>query len=340
MRLRLVAVAALFLFSALRPAGATEVFVVSSYHEGDLCGQPQYEAAVEALRQSHIEGLRFRSYHLDSRRRPPEEVHASVRLIVDDLRRHGPDLVLTVDDPAFALLYRELLALPSIPLVFTGLNRPAEAYSREAPFLDGRGRPDRNITGVFEHLFMREQLALLETVLGRPLRKVALLHSTDPVGLILKEQIVDEVADTPYADALVVTAVDDLEEVRSAALAVGADERIDAYIAATLSIASPGGRLTLDDVAPLLTEGTGKIDLALNSAFAELGFFGGVSVDFYQMGFQAGLMAAKLLKGQEIARLPVERARRSLVVVNRRRVGELGLRLPAPFLAVVDRFLQ
>ena len=32
------------------PSFATEVFVVASYHREDLCGRPQQEAAVEAIR--------------------------------------------------------------------------------------------------------------------------------------------------------------------------------------------------------------------------------------------------------------------------------------------------
>lgn len=38
--------------AAATPARATDVFLIASYHETDACGQPQYRAAMDALRQS------------------------------------------------------------------------------------------------------------------------------------------------------------------------------------------------------------------------------------------------------------------------------------------------
>ncbi|MCK7580375.1 MAG: hypothetical protein MZV65_35175 [Chromatiales bacterium] len=84
-------------------------------------------------------------------------------------------------------------------MVFTGLNRKLDFYNDKAGFLSNR-TPVANITGVFEYLFMREQFAMLEAVLKRTVRKVAVLYSTDAVGVILKDQILDELKGTPYED--------------------------------------------------------------------------------------------------------------------------------------------
>ena len=137
----------LFLLPGISLASETEVFFVSSYHEGDLCGQPQYDAAVEALRQSNIPDLLFRGYFLDSRRQSAETIDEEVANIVKEIRERKPALVITIDDLAFARLYREVLQHPSMHLVFTGLNRPLEEYHGEVPFLDAQGLPGANITG-------------------------------------------------------------------------------------------------------------------------------------------------------------------------------------------------
>lgn len=334
-------VAVLLLCAAAFSASAAEVFLVSSYHEGDMCGRPQCEAALEALKQSGIPDLSFRVYHLDSRRRAGQEVDGDIEKIIADIRERKPALVLTVDDLAFSRLYGEVVRRPSTFLVFTGLNRAIAEYDREIPFLDEKGLPVKNITGVFEYLFMKEQFEMLEVLLRRPLKKVALLHSTDPVGIIVKEQIAGELEGTPYAEMLEFHAAEDAESVLRLAEALGADETLDAWIPVTMSVKNAhGGFLTMGDLAKEMTSRIRKPDLALNVSFTELGFYGGVSVDFYQMGFQTGLMAAKLLKGHSIREIPVENARTSIIAVNRSRLRELGISISGDFAAIVDIFLE
>ena len=334
----------LLLFSPLplSPAFGEEVFFVTSYHQGDMCGQPQYDAAMEALRQSNIPDLTFRGYCLDSRRRPPEEVQQEIQYILQDLRERKPALVITVDDLAFASLYKEVLGHPSMFLVFTGLNRFVEEYHAQAPFLDDQGLPNANITGVFEHLFMKEQMEMLEVLLGRPIKEVGVLYSTDPVGIILKNQISQELHATVYGEKLRFYEASNLEEALDHAKTLGKDPKIDAWIPATMSVQNPreGTFLTMRNLAKPLMARIPKPDLALNVSFAELGFYGGVSVNFYDMGFQAGLMGAKLLLGHPIQNVPVENARNSLIAINRSRLRQLGLSLPQEYTAVVDTFLE
>jgi len=323
------------------PSFATEIFIVASYHKEDLCGRPQQEAAVEAIRQSDIPDIAFREYYLDSRRRDAKDVVRDIERIVADIDARKPALVLAFDDPAFAGLYGEALRRPSMFLVFSGLNGSVQDYDAAIPFLDEKGLPAKNITGVFEYLFMKEQFEMLEVLLQRPLRKVALLHSVDPVGVILKEQIADELSRTPYAGIVEFHAAEDAESALRLADAIGADDSVDAWIPVTMSVKdSEGGFLTMGDLAKEMTARIRKPDLALNVSFTELGFYGGVSVDFYQMGFQTGSMAAKLLKGLPIREIPVENAGASIIAVNRSRLRELGISIPGDFSAVVDLFLE
>ena len=329
------------LLASARCAAADDVFLVASYHESDPCGQPQYLAAIDALRQGGFDDLSFKGFFLDTRVLPKEEVAIRAAQIVDEIRAAKPKFVFTIDDPAFALLYEEVLRHPEINLVFTGLNRSLEYYNGKARFLDGR-TPSANVAGVFEYLFMREQFSTLEAILQRPVSKVAILHSTDAVGVILKDQILDELAGTEYADRVVVLPAEDVPAMLAAARAIDADPLVDAYIPVTMSIPDPadGKRKTMSDLAPLLTRSIRKIDLSLNSSFTRFGFFGGVSVDFYQMGFQSGFMATKLLKGIPASQIPVENAKRSVVAVNRARMRDLGIRLDASVQSIVDEWIE
>ena len=298
-------------------ARAEDIFLVASYHQSDACGQPQFDAAVDALKQGGFSTLTTKGYFLDSRVSPKEDVLKAIERIKSDIRTVKPRLVVTIDDPAFALLYEELLKQPDTQVVFTGINRKLEYYNEKARFLNQR-TPVANITGVFENLFMREQFSMLEAILKRPVAKVAILFSTDPVGIILKDQILEELKGTPYEHRIVLFAAEDIPAMLKGAKAINDDKEIDAYIPVTMSVLDPADnkRKTMDRVAPVLTKTIHKIDLALNSSFTEYGFFGGVSIDFYKMGFQTGFLATKLLKGGSIKTIPIENARQSIIAVE------------------------
>lgn len=322
-------------------AMATEILLVASYHEKDVCGNPQYNAAMDAIRQGGFANVATKGYFLDTRVRAREDVAKDIEQIKREIRSTKPKVVFTVDDPAFAMLYEEVLRQPETKLVFTGLNRHLEFYNQKAPFLNDR-RPSANITGVFEYIFMREQFEMLEAVLKKDLNKVAVLHSTDPVGVILKDQIISELKGTRYADRLVIFAAEDIPTMLEHAKTINDANDIDAYIPVTMSTLDPESktRKTMENVAPLLTRGIRKIDISLNSSFTEYGFFGGVSVDFYQMGFQSGFQAVKLLKGGAIHDIQIEDAKRSIIAINRKRMQDLGIRLSSETQGIVDKWIQ
>jgi ABC-type uncharacterized transport system substrate-binding protein len=323
------------------PAMATDVFLVASYHENDVCGRPQYQAAMDALKQGGFANLTSKGYFLDTRVRAKEDVAKDIEQIKKDIRATKPKFVFTIDDPAFAMLYEEVLKQPETHLVFTGLNRSLDFYNQKAPFLKNRA-PAANITGIFEYIFMREQFDMLEAMLKKPLKKVAILHSTDPVGVILKDQIINELKGTKYQDSLVTFAAEDIPTMMKHAKTINESKEIDAYIPVTMSTVDPAdnSRKTMEKVAPMLTRAIRKIDISLNSSFTEYGFFGGVSVDFYQMGFQSGFQAVKLLKGGAIKDAPVEDAKRSIIAINRKRMQELNIKLSPETQGIVDKWIN
>lgn len=338
---RVIIVVLMMLLLAAARALAVDVFLIASYHENDACGQPQYKAAMDALKQGGFAGLASKGYFLDTRVAAKEDVAKAIELIKKDLRADKPKLVVTIDDPAFAMLYEEVLRQPETRMVFSGLNRKLDYYNDKARFLSQR-TPVANITGVFEYLFMREQFSMLEAILKRPVRKVAVLYSTDAVGVIVKDQILDELKGTQYENRVVLFSADDVPTMVRNAAAINEDKQIDAYIPVTMSVPDPADnkRKTMNMLAPTLTRTIRKIDLSLNASFTEYGFFGGVSIDFYQMGFQTGFLASKLLKGGAIKDTPVEDAKRSIIAVNRSRMQELGIQLGPEVRSIVDKWVH
>ena len=54
------------------------------------------------------------------------------------------------------------------------------------------------------------------------------------------------------------------------------------------------------------------------------------SVDYYKLGFQTGVMAAKLLSGEaKISDMPIERQKEMKLVINKEEAAKLGIAIPA-----------
>ena len=330
-----VVLGALLLITVQLAAAPVTVFVVGSYLEDDLCSGPQYRGVLSALEGSGLD-YRLRSFFLDSRHLPAKAIKQKGQTIGQRIETERPRVLVTIDDAAFRLLAPMALQHPKLFLVFSGLNRSLDTYDRELHFLKDRV-PTKNITGVYERLFMVEQMRFYETLLG-DLGVVAILHSTDPMGKLVAHQIRDELDDTPYRQHLLFLPVATMKDFEQAVHTVVTRADIHAYMPILLSVRdeTTGKHQTIKDLAPLLIKTIDKPDIALNKAFTKVGFLGGVSVDFFHMGYQAGTLAVQLLRGTPVQQLPVELAERYVVTLNRRRLSSLPIPVDDDFLNTID----
>ncbi len=329
----------LFLVDFTGAMAQEAMVIVSSYAQDDLCGRPQYDGVIQALEESRFRNLPVRNVYLDSRRLSPENVQQRINEALKLIETLHPRIIVTLDDLAFFRVGCHFIGAANMYVVFSGLNRPLQFYNSRFAFLKGR-IPTSNVTGVYEYLFLREQMEFMQMVLKKK-GQVALLYSTDFMGKILKGQVLTELQGTSFADRLRLFPVSDMEGLLEAVDSINSDPGIVAYIPDTMSMPGekPGKRKTIADLASLLTARAKKIDLAINRAFTRAGFFGGVSVDFMYMGYQAGRQAVMLLDGFPIEKLPVENARRYEIIINKERMDELSLKLDDQVLNMVDEFL-
>ena len=315
------------------------IMIVASYARDDLCGRPQYLGVIQAIEESRYRNLPVRSIFLDSKRLPPAEIRSRIADALAAIEKEHPKIILTLDDLAFSEVGCRFAGARDMYVVFSGVNRPLKFYNSKISFLRGR-IPIKNITGVYEYLFVKEQMEFLHMLLRKD-GQVGLLYSTDFMGEILKDQVTAELEGTSYAGRVKLFPVSDMEDLVRGLDRINADPGIVAYIPDTMSVLDreKERRMTIADLAPLLTRRARKMDLAINRAFTVAGFFGGVSVDFMHMGYQAGRQAVMLLDGFPVERLPVENADRYEIIINKKRLDDLSLKLDDQVLNMVDEFL-
>ena len=332
----------LMLFSP--PAKAQDfVIIVASYHQEDPCEKLQYAGVISALKSSMSQELKICSYYLDSKRLSMDEVNKKINEVLSAIDKEKPKVIIALDDLAFSVIAPKVIDYEDTFLVFSGINRSLEEYNAKLHFLQG-DKPIKNITGVYECLFMQKQMELLDLILERP-SKVALIYSTDYIGQIAKSQVLRELDNSEYKDRVELFPVTTMKELEAAIQTIASRPDIQAYIPLILSVSPKHPtkkhyKQTIEGIAPLLTSKIKKIDLTPNKLFTELGFFGGYSVDFFQMGHQAGLLGVRLLESHPISSLLIEKAKNYKIIVNKKRIKELGIRLNDEILNLVDKFIQ
>jgi len=311
------------------------VFILSSYDDKDVCGMPQVEGAVDALKRN-FQNLKIDITHLDSRRINKEELETRCNEFIKKVKSQNPSLILTTDDAAFQCAAKHLMG-EKIPVVFSGINVTPEHYNERYHFLQVR-KPVKNFTGVYERLFIPKQIELVEVLAGR-VDKIAVLYSTDFMGETLKEQVIYELRHSDFKNRVVFYPVSTVSELIEAAKEINKRKDITAYFPFVMSVKN-SKPLTLRDVAPIITDKIKKIDLAINCQFVEFGFFGGVSVDFYRMGYRAGEMAFHVLKTGRIGDIEMEEAGKYVKIINLKRAKDINLNISEKQISLFDEVIR
>ena len=319
-----------------------KVFILNSYSPQDVCGAPQYKGVLKALKENILNDLQIESYFLDSKRLSKRDVKRHIAEAVKRIKRFHPDLLITVDDLAFTVGLKYFLNA-DFPIVFSGVNRPLKEYNKEYHLFNSEGFPLKKVVGVYEKLFIKEQIEFLQMLFGKKEFKVAVVYSTDFIGTILKNQLVDEVKGTPFEEYFVFYPVAAFKEVKAAVEAIKKNKSILAYFPFVTSVWDEEKKEYLDPgrVAPYLISHLCLLDLFPNSAGAKkLGYFGGVAIDFFAMGYQAGIMGVKLLQGYKPSDIKVENAQKYVILINKRRLKPCGISISPTLLNLVDEVIQ
>ena len=317
-----------------------KIFMVQSYSDQDLCGKPQLEGAVKALKDNGFTEDNSKIYYffMDTKKHyvTKEQIAERGNIAYKKITTIKPDIVIAFDDNAFKTLTPKLIHT-KYKLIFSGMNRLPEEYNKKLYFMDKQRRPAANITGVYEKLHIEDNLKLLEKIIHKA-GKVVFIYSDDSVGRILANQVKFELKDTKYEDNYEIVMVRTLTEYKNALKKVNVDKDISAYSphAHSLIDEKTGKRLSFNDTITYTLNNCEKPDIVTNANFCKAGFFGGAAVDFYYMGYQAGEMAAKALRGVDIKNIKVGNAAKCKIIFNAKRAQQLKIKIPLNILNTAD----
>jgi len=320
-----------------------KLFIIHSYENGHICGQPQHDGAIDAIEEAGFtmgEDVIIDTYFMDTKRKnnTPSLIAEQAANALEKLNKFGPDVVLTLDDNAFKTIALEA-AGDTTTYVFSGLNGQPEMYNKIKRFMGNREKPAGNITGVYEKLYVREAVQVLSTM--HQLDKVLILDDTSPTGKAIARQVELELAPTPdnrpLSNAFEQRTVNSWEEFKDVIDEINNDPLIGAFYLGTLLLHDVNGTVyTASEIIDYTLAHSKKPAIGLNYAFIKLGLYGGATVDFYSMGHLAGEKISKILQGEMPGDIPIEDAPKVALVFNLKRADKLGLTIPDDILMAAD----
>ncbi len=314
------------------------ILIISSYNEYDPCGSEQIKGITnEFEKEFEAESLRLQVEYM--RARKINLTRESRQAVADSFykifRNLHPKIVFLVDDIAIEYMLPKLLCKKcDYLIVFSGMNRDIKFYNDKYDFIDKwigeKAVPSKNVTGVMEKIYVKLSVRFALKII----RKVDVKKDTivffmgkDNISQFVKDQILRELIgfhDIPYKFVEASTFDEFLKKLNY----IQNDQNIPFYYPLTLVIDSSGKMLAMNDLIPYYKKHTRKPGITLNKSFCQLGLFGGVGLNFYEMGKFAAKKAISYLSGKKLDEIYIENADSVETIFNINRANKLKIKIP------------
>ncbi|MGD8589992.1 MAG: ABC transporter substrate binding protein [Chromatiales bacterium] len=320
------------------------VMIVHSYERNHICGAPQADGVVAALKEAGWvtgENLQILPYYMDTKKTntTPEAIREQARMALRLVDEFAPDVVVVLDDNAIKEVMLPLAGRDDISVVFSGMNGQPESYNEISPFMTDKQHPGSNVTGVYEKLWASKSLVVMNAALENINKSSRVVGITDysPTGNAITRQFELEIKNENLPVTWELRRVKNFTEYSHLIKELNADDDVVAIYPAALSLKTDDGTTyTAKEIFAWTIANSKKPEMALNYYFAKIGLFGGAAVDFGAMGHLAGEKTAQILNGKKAGELPIEDARDYAIVFNTSRAKELGIIIPDALLTAAD----
>lgn len=235
--------------------------------------------------------------------------------IADHFIAQEADMVLAIATPSAQALAGKTKKIPILATAVTDYVEAGLAESKE--------KPGFNISGTTDMNPIPEQIALIQQM-APDTKSVGLIYSASEANSVLQARWAREVIEAAGMQYVEVT-VNSTNDVEQAAQSIM--ERCDVlYIPTDNTVASSLPIVHKEAVKrkmPIFCSEAGQV---LNGGTATLG------IDYWKLGYQTGLMALKVLAGEDISAMPIQAQSEFEYTINRTMCEAIGLAIPEELL--------
>lgn len=269
-----------------------KILVLNSYHKSYTWTDREFEGVIKALQKAELNTETYLEY-MDCKRFPKNEHFEQLAALYKlKYTKNRPELIITLDNPAFefAIRYRRSL-FKNIPVVFAGLN------DYDPSLLMG----ERNLTGVVE---LQDMLGTVKAAMAlHPgLQEVVVLHDYTASGLASRHEAEEQFAS--LRGVLRIRYLPDMK-IEEVVTTIKALKPGSILLPFSYSRDISGRIFTHSELTRILSENTTVPVYGTKEERLDHGIIGGSLLEGVSHGALAGGLAARILNGESAESLPV-----------------------------------
>ena len=231
----------------------------------------------------------------------------------------GVDLVCGIATPSAQACYNAAYEV-KIPVIFNAVSDPvaAKLATSETEAMEG-------ITGVSDMLPVDEQLKLIREMLPDA-KKIGILYTTSEANSVSTiESYKEKVGE--YGFELVEKGITNAAEIPQA---------VDLLVSEVDCISNMTDNTVVANLPVLIEKATAKNVPVFGSEEEQVGngCIASAGIDYIELGKKAGVMAARVLKGEDITTIPYETMTESKITINTDAAEKIGVTIPQ---SITDR---
>lgn len=231
----------------------------------------------------------------------------------------GADLICGIATPSAQACYNAAFEA-NIPVIFNAVSDPvaAKLAASETEAMKG-------ITGISDKLPVEAQLKLIREMLPEA-KKIGILYTTSEANSV--STIADYKAKAgEYGFEIVDKGITNAAEIPQA---------VDLLVSEVDCISNMTDNTVVDNLPVLLEKATAKNIPVFGSEEEQVGngCIASAGIDYIELGKKAGVMAARVLKGENVAAIPYETMTESKITVNTDAASKIGVTIPQ---SITDR---
>ncbi len=285
--------------------------------KGTTIGIIQYveHQALDAARLGFIDAL------VDSGYEPEKDIQidyqnaqgdaSNLSTISDRFVGKKVDLILAIATPAAQAVAGKTVDIPILGTAITDYV--------VARLIDSNERPGKNVTGTTDMNPVKEQIELIVKLVPN-VKKIGILYTSNEDNSILQAGLAKEAIAAMGLDYIEGT-IANSNEVQQATQSIV--RQVDAIYIPTDNIFASAMPLVHGVAAP-----AGIPVIPAEAGMAAAGGVATLAINYYDLGYQTGLMAVKVLAGADPAQMPIEGGADFEYYINGPVAQEIGLTIP------------
>lgn len=234
---------------------------------------------------------------------------ATSQSIAKKLASDKKDLIFAIATPSAQASYN---ATREIPILISAVTDPVIAGIAES-----MEQPNTNVTGTSDYLPVERQIALIKKMVPEA-KKIGVMYNTSEVN---SEVQIDELKKAAVGYEIITSGITSTNDVKSAISALV--NKIDVLYVPTDNLVVSAMPL----VAKTATDAKIPV-IASEGGSVEAGALATVGINYYKLGYETGKMAAEVLKGKDVSKMPIKIMEETDVFINEDTLEALGMPKP------------